>query len=428
MRSWLTGGFISSVGLLTVDQGEILDVGFEDSYAVDDWANNPYPSLPLPFQQIMGDGIWLFRDANWSPDWPTSARQAIDLYQISRDSTIHGVIAVDQQAVKSLVGPLGPMVVREGLAAVVAGNVLDFMREAWINPAEGDEGDWVQYRKAFIGELAAAMKSKLLDDLASVDLSELASAAVTALDEKHILLYFEQPDLASLVHQAAWDGALSSPAGDFLMVVDANMGFNKVAPLIRSQIEYKVVLGPEPVADLVLRYAHLGEPRDESCRHEPFYQSTILGYTDLSDRCYWDYLRVFPAAGAIPLAGSQHPVSGDFLTSGDDWPGDMVVSRDAAGRLSLANFLLLPWGQSQVLSFRYQLPASVVTVDGDLYRYRLYLQKQPGTGNTPLRVLVRLPSGAELLRTEPTTAQAGDEIEFDLDLQVDREIVVEWSP
>jgi hypothetical protein len=284
------------------------------------------------------------------------------------------------------------------------------------------------YRKAFIGELAAAIKSKLLDDLGSVDLSEFAMAVMTALDEKHILLFFDQSELASFVHQVGWDGALASPAGDYLMVVDANMGFNKVAPVIRSQIDYRVVLAPVPEAELSLTYTHLGETRDEVCRHEPFYQSTILGYAELSDRCLWDYLRVYPPAGAAPLTGSHHPLSAEYLTSGRDWRGEMVVSQEIDGRLSLANFILLPWGESQVVRFRYQLPPTVVAVDGDHYQYRLFLQKQPGTRSTPVRVLVQLPSEAELSRTLPVASHTDDEIEFVLDLRVDREIMVEWSP
>lgn len=422
-----TGGFISSAGVLIVERGEIVGLSFEDSYAVDDWVNHPYPPLPLPFQQIMGDGIWLFRDANWSPDWPSSARQAAALYQIGRGLSFDGVIAIDQQAVQLLVGPLAPLQLREDLEPVTAQNVRDIMRQAWFSPAEGEAGQWMQYRKAFIGELAGAMQQKLLSDSGSVDLSSLVAAVRTALDERHLLLYFEDPQLAQLVHEAGWDGAMRSFPADYLMVADANMGFNKATAVVRQQIEYSVSLGEVPESRVTLTYTHLGEPLDEPCRHEALYDSFVAGYSDLVNRCYWDYVRVFPAGGAQLLGGTHHPLSGEFLTSRHDWPGEVVVTQEPDDRLSLANLFLLDRGASQEVAFWYRLPPSAVSVVGDRWQYRLLVQKQPGTVGHALRVVVQLPAGAKLLATAPAASRSGDRLTFELALTTDQEIAVEWS-
>ncbi len=425
-----TGGFISSVGLLTVSGGELSDLAFEDSYLVDDWKNNPYPELPVPFQQIMGDGIWLFRDANWSPDWPTSARQAISLYQIGRDAQIDGVVAVNQRAVQMLVGLLEPLDVGESSDPVTAGNVLEFMREAYFHPAEGAPDEWAWYRKAFIGALAATMQEKLLADLGSIDLVALLGTVRAVLDQKHVLIYFPEPGLQAAVRDSGWGGALRNSPGDFLMVVDANMGFNKVAPSILQQIEYRVSLADPavPEAQVRLTYTHLGAPRDQECDHQPYYDESVTSYHDLLDRCYWDYVRVYPPPGATPLTGSRHPLPGRYLTSGRDWSGEMVVEHEFAGRLSLANFLLLGWGESQTVQFSYRLPPSVITSSGEgLYRYQLLVQKQPGTIGTPLLVVVQLPPGADLVAAAPPVIQSGDEVVYEVDLVTDQELAIEWA-
>ncbi|HID84147.1 MAG TPA: DUF4012 domain-containing protein [Anaerolineales bacterium] len=65
-----TGGFISGVGLLRVDRGRILELNFQDSYAVDD-LSQPHAEPPLPLRRYMWAQIWLLRDANWSPDFPS---------------------------------------------------------------------------------------------------------------------------------------------------------------------------------------------------------------------------------------------------------------------------------------------------------------------------------------------------------------------
>lgn len=422
-----TGGFISSVGVLVVDRGEIVELSFEDSYAVDNWLDHAYPPVPMPFQRVMGDGLWLFRDANWSPDWPSSARQAATLYQINSEIPIDGVVAVDQQAVQLLVGPLAPLQVRQDMAPVTSDNIREFMRQSWFNPSQGVPEQWMQYRKAFIGELAATMQQKLLSDPASVDLSALFAALLTALDERHILLYFEDSELARLVHGAKWDGAIRSDPGDYLMVVDANMGFNKANAVVSQQILYEVSLGESIEGNVTLTYTHSGSYANEPCRQEPLYDGAIDGYSDLINRCYWDYVRIYPAAGAQPLGGTAQPVSGDVLISRLDWPGEVVVTQEPGNRLSMANLMLLDHGSTQEIGFWYLLPHSVLTSDGDRRQYRLLVQKQPGTLGHPLRVVVQLPSGATSLVSTPAASRSGDRLVFDLSLLTDQEITVQWS-
>jgi hypothetical protein len=69
----------------------------------------------------------------------------------------------------------------------------------------------------------------------------------------------------------------------------------------------------------------------------------------------------------------------------------------------------------------------VVTQDGAVYRYRLTLQKQPGTARIPFRVMVQLPAGAKLLATTPEASLSGDQLVFESALVTDQEFLVEWS-
>ncbi len=78
-----TGGFISAVGHVQVSQGQLISMTAEDSYAIDDFTK-VYPDPPQPLLDYMGSEQWVFRDANWSPDFPTTALEAIQLYQVSR--------------------------------------------------------------------------------------------------------------------------------------------------------------------------------------------------------------------------------------------------------------------------------------------------------------------------------------------------------
>ena len=74
-----TGGFLSAVAVVTVSGGEILRFKAKDSYGIDD-LNKPYLYAPDPLSRYMAANIGLLRDANWSHDFPTSAREVEHLY------------------------------------------------------------------------------------------------------------------------------------------------------------------------------------------------------------------------------------------------------------------------------------------------------------------------------------------------------------
>jgi hypothetical protein len=69
-------------------------------------------------------------------------------------------------------------------------------------------------------------------------------------------------------------------------------------------------------------------------------------------------------------------------------------------------FFDLPAMEEKVLVFEYQLPGGVLSTDGrapdGVSRYRLWVQKQPGTEAVPLWVEITLPPGAELVDAPPS--------------------------
>ena len=78
-----TGGFIAAVGRVSVDGGRLVDFDFQDSYALYS-DRSTYPPAPQAMQQYMGIPLLVMRDANWSPDFPTTAQVARALYMLKR--------------------------------------------------------------------------------------------------------------------------------------------------------------------------------------------------------------------------------------------------------------------------------------------------------------------------------------------------------
>jgi hypothetical protein len=398
-----TGGFISGVARVTVSNGKLGAMGFEDSYAIDDFSQS-YPDPPGPLLEYMLSELWVFRDSNWSPDFPTSARAAIDLYGISRGGDVDGVIALDQQAIQVLVDAVGPLYVEGAPRPVTGQNVISIAQSAW-SEGKGDSGDWWWHRKDFMADILQSAARRLEAGLTQSDLLALGRAAIQGLDEKHLLVYLEDEETQSWLSGVGWDGAVRAGGGDYLYVVDTNMGFNKANALVQESLEYVVDLSDpgQPRATLVVRHRHALARSDVACEHRPRYDET---YEQMTERCYWDYLRVYVPPGARLTGATPHDVPGAALLSGRPSPAEVRVGPAEHGHDVFATFFLLRPSEALETRFEYELPQRVLRRTGREVEYSLLVQKQPGTQALPLAVRLTLPEGAVLVRAEPQPAEA----------------------
>jgi hypothetical protein len=417
-----TGGFITSAGTFVVKDGDILNFVIEDSYAFDDPTRH-YPSAPWQLQQYMELPTVLLRDANWSPDFPTSAAQAEYLYALTRFHGADGVVAIDQYAVKSLLTVLGPVQVEAVSYPITAENVVAFMRQA-----KGQAEASGENRKSFMNELGGAIldKIKTSKDIPWMNLVKVLQADLNA---HHMLLQFDDTGMAAMLAERGWDGALRSDEGDFLMVVDSNVGFNKVNAVVEESLTYDVDLS-DPVAPkgtltvLQTNHATQGVPCKQFDMH---YQGS---YENLVNRCYWDYLRVYKPLGTQYLEGTPHEVPGLWMVSGTAVPARVDMLDDKIeGVQGFGTLLVVPGGDSLETSFRFQLPSQVIgTGEGSRTKvYHLRVQKQAGTLPQVMTVRINLPSGAKLLISSPEAKMEADGLSFIIDFQGDVEIEITYQ-
>jgi hypothetical protein len=426
-----TGGFISGAGLLVVENGRIIDLAFQDAYAVDNWQNKPYDFPPQPLYDFMRLEMFLFRDGNFWPDFPTSAEKLMTLYSYGQDTPLpDGAIAIDQRFVQLLIEAVGEVTVSELDLTLNGQNSIEVIQSAWaIQEGEGVT-EWTHNRKDFLAPLAAAIMGKL--ESADVDPLLLAQNLHTALQSKDLQIYLRNPDAALILHQLNWDGRLpQNPDHDFLMVVDTNVSFSKANYVVQRQIDYQVTIDENDSiqSQLTATYEHTGKATDSDCSLIPKYNlETAVNYQNLVNRCYWNYLRLYTPNGSQLLNASRHTVPAANTLSGQTWTGSAQATPDLVGLTTFATYFFLPNTQAITSQFTYQLPANLIHTIPEGKQYDLLITKQAGTRAEPVHVMVQLPEGTQFIAAQPTpTTISGNLIYFDFNLAANTTLSVQYK-
>ncbi|NTW09035.1 MAG: DUF4012 domain-containing protein, partial [Anaerolineaceae bacterium] len=414
-----TGGFITTVGKSVLQNGRIISLDFEGVDDREDWTR-PYPAAPWQLQEYMNAEVLILRDSNWFADFPTSALWAEYLYSFDDPRPLDGVIAFDQQFLVMLLGVLGPLEVEGAPYAITSENAVEYMRSAKDPPA-GETAPDGWYRKEFIGNIADAILDELVGGRNN-DWRRLAVVMVQALEERHLLLQFDDPMVASLLAKNDWDNAVRPFDGDFLMTVDSNIGFNKTNALVDVSLSYDVNLTElsTPTGSLIVTHQnHSSE--DVQCLHFDEGQAPEDYYYPM-DRCYWNYLRVYKQSGVELVDASPHEIPAEWIILGRTVPARVdLLDEEIDGVQGFGTLLVVPGGQSLSTGFEFSLPASVIShAEGsDRFTYRLKVQKQPGRLADPLVIRIHLPNRSQVETVNLEALVQGDDLLIETDLRTD---------
>lgn len=425
-----SGGFLTAVGRITVENGRVREIHFQSSDSLDDFSK-PYPIPPWQLREYMRSELFLLRDANWFSDFPTTVRWVKFLYKYGYPGDIAGVITVDQYALSQILKVIGPVSVPGENDPISSETVLDYLRSERAiflgTPQPERAGD----RKQFIGNLASALSQKIIQKNYST--TALFETFLRLLDEKHVLLYFEDPEAQAFVTQRNWDGGIHPPAnGDFLMVVDTNVGFNKTSTIRDLSLNYEVDLrDPEnPKAHLKVSMSN-HTPVAVECYQSP---GSVGIWIEQPNKypmydCYWSYLRVYTPAANILLSANPPSIPAGRLISEKEVPPHVDIFDEGLPGIQVWGMLLVvPPGETYNTVFDFQLSPGVVkkTAPGE-WAYHLKIQKQAGVQALPLQFRILLPEGAHLQQTSMPFTEEGKGCSLEILLLKDSEIEIAVS-
>ena len=402
-----TGGLISVYGLVTFREGRIEQMAFEDAVAFSDrWMEaGHYVEPPGPLGNYLLKGwSWNLALANWSPDFPTAARQAQWFFEAGGGAPVDGVIGINVTTLEKLLGVTGPVDVPEYGVRVTRDNALDIIEAHTRSPAHpGDD------RKAIVGLIADEVLKRVLHAGPS-QWSSLLDTLQELGDGKDLLIYLNDADEQRLVREMGWDGGLHDSPGDYLMVVDASVNSTKLNIAIEQSIRLDVTLDELGNARHRVTLGYVNNlPQWQEGRDPELVRRLMLGGT------YGGYVRLLTAPGSRLIGVTERGVS----------IGLEEISEEG-GKTVFGRFFALPSGQEKAIQIEYVSP-TIVDMGRDDWEYRLLIQKQPGAAPPLLRVNLSLPEGGRMRSLEVDGERQEKASQLTLDLRQDTELVLKFE-
>lgn len=376
-----SGGFLGSYVRLDISNfGEIDKLEASDIYHLD------MPSIgktqftaPLPITTYLKVNNWYLRDANWSPDWPSSAKQINTMFQAessavgNEEPEMDAIIAITPEFVANLLRITGPITVRgESYASENMQALLQYNVE--VAYKEDDISSWD--RKDIINDLISELKNRLTT-LPLKQYPLLLEKVDDSILRKDLLIYFNNKNDQLIAQELKVSGELSKAHQDYLMVVDANLAAFKSDAVMAKNIFYKLENGKDGLsAQTKLSYTHNG------------------GFDWRTTR-YRSFTRVYAPLGSklIKIDGLKNNETD--ITIYDDKELNKTV---------FGFFWSIEPGSHREVSVNYTLANSVLNDLKQDKEYNLLVQRQPGSRIEGLSISVDLNEG--IIGIKPNDAQS----------------------
>lgn len=356
-----TGGFMGSYAKLKFKNGGLSDAQFQDIY-VPDGQIEGHVDPPIPIQQAFGQGWFKLRDANWDPDFPSSAKVIGWFFEKGGEEKPNGMIALNLNFVQNLLLDIGPLQLLGYEEEVTAGNLYQVAQSY-------SETNFFPGSAQKAGIMTALGKALLwkVKNLSGSEIIKIWKIAKNDLDEKQILLYAEDPKMQTVFADLGWDGSIKKflPRNDgifndYLYLVEANLGANKANLYVEREVKQEIDL-----SDLLWVKNKLVVKYTNKSRFADPVKPDFWGGN------YINYLRLYvpDSAGEIKAKINETEVPRKEI---------LIENKESFGLSGIGFFVKIPFSSVTEVEISYRMPKTK-----NISGYNLYYQKQPGIKEIP---------------------------------------------
>lgn len=350
-----TGGFWTAYAVFKIDKGNMRLELSEDIYDLDASISKRPPTPEKILKYHKGVNRFFIRDSNLSPDFVESIKFFNKLYENSSKRVEYdGIIAIDTKVLVDLLEIFGDTEVSGVVFSSRIDKRCDCAQAVYrLLEIIGKPTPYIREdRKGILGRLTYALFRKAIGFSPSRYWGRLVQSMLVNLEQKHIILYFTDPDLQKAAETLNFAGRIKDYDGDYLHINDVNFAGAKSNLFVRHSIKSETFFENGKVRrKLTITYRNPFPHSDCNLERGGLCLNATLR----------NWIRVYVPKGSrlISFKGSKMKV----LTYQD------------LGKSVFEGFLTVPTQGKAVVIVEYELPSGLV----DKENYKVLIQKQPGT-------------------------------------------------
>lgn len=372
-----TGGFMGSMALIDIDQAGIKNIEIPGG-GLYDYQGSLTKNLisPVPLQILRSR--WYFHDSNWFSDFPYAAEKISWFLENSGGPSVDGVVTINFSVLEDLIRFFGPVELAEYDKTLDSNNL-------WIELQKSVELEYdieENKPKAIIGDLFEVLLGRVVDTSDQEKL-KLAQIVLKNMWQKEIMFYSKNENIEKLINIYNLGGQISQKEGDYLMLVNANIGGAKTDAVIKQDIDHQLLIKSDGslIVTVKINRKHNGE----------------IGnlFTGIPNVNYMQLYvpkgsELITANGFSEIPKSKFQKVEDFYEVDEDLASlykNVKTStfsntgiHDEFGKTVFSNWVITEVGEESELTFMYELPFTMedLKTENGFYQYNLNIQKQSG--------------------------------------------------
>jgi hypothetical protein len=234
------GGFIGTVGYVSVDNGKISSDPVRSVYYYD----HKYEDIKYSDKSATArdeDKFLNLRNSGRNLDWPTNAKRAKDIYELESGKKVDVVIAVTPEVLKSLLISLGNVDLPDYNKRISPDNIAE---ELQMEIEKGQDKTEGRDPKTILTGLGNTIIERLSTKNVS-ELIDLSKGFGELINKRQILFYTGSYDLAQSFKRSGISGSTKSFAGDYFMMAEDNISIDKSSAFIDRVLKRNLVINQD---------------------------------------------------------------------------------------------------------------------------------------------------------------------------------------
>lgn len=227
------GGFAGSYAKLIANYPNF-DLSFQDIY-VPNGQLQGYVSPPTPIQEAFQHGTWQLANADWEPDFPTTATTIRWFMEKGKEINPDNLIILNLTTIKKILDVVGSFSVPEYNAKITPDNLYLFLQ----GKAEVGFFPGSTQKKDALTAVGQSFKKAIIK-LPLVKKIKIAEVLYQDLKNQNIVANSTNQDFQNLLEEKNFAGKLTANTPDVNLLVEVNLSANKANAFVTRQTTHKI--------------------------------------------------------------------------------------------------------------------------------------------------------------------------------------------